>query len=223
MRRASLPVRQQPWQDGSVEVDMVKKYKSVLEKHNESLRPRRLPTPEEEAIEPVYPEEYLAGGPGKFAALGIKPSAGKTEDVCKQLKKGAAQRADPRLSKESNRYRIAQTRIGEFVVDIEADKAAKEAFAKTKQGKAAYESLRKKANEAAKTKAVNEIKEVTGRSLDRAQKNFFSEAGTHIGGAMADENRNAAGDTYKKGGEVKSRARRIDGCAIRGKTKGRMI
>jgi hypothetical protein len=34
---------------------------------------------------------------------------------------------------------------------------------------------------------------------------------------------NAMGDTYKKGGSVSSASSRADGCAIRGKTKGRII
>ena len=202
---------------------MVKKYKSVLERYNEGLKPRRLPTPEEEAIEPVYPEEYLIGGPGKFAALGIRPSPKKIEDVFKEIKKRESQRIDPRLSKESARYRIAQTKIGERAVDIEADKAAAEAFAKTKLGKATYESLRKKADQQDQVRNQNELLRVMEKSSNRASTNLLGESGYTIGSQMADENRNAAGDTYKKGGEVKSRARRIDGCAIKGKTKGRMI
>ena len=201
---------------------MVKKYKSVLERYNEGLKPRRLPTPEEEAIEPVYPEEYLIGGPGKFAALGIRPSAKKIEDVFKEIKKRESYKVDPSLSKETNQQRMRNIKIGSRVEDLEANKALKEKYLKPTPEQ--EERLRKQVEKAVKTKAVDEIKKVTGRSLDRAQKNFFSEAGTHIGGAMADENRNAAGDTYKKGGEVKAKApRRIDGCAIRGKTKGRMI
>ena len=34
---------------------------------------------------------------------------------------------------------------------------------------------------------------------------------------------NAMGDTYKKGGSVSSASSRADGCAIRGKTKGRIV
>jgi len=45
---------------------MAKEYKSVLEAHNKSLK-HRLPTAEEQAIEPVYPERYLVGSPGKAA------------------------------------------------------------------------------------------------------------------------------------------------------------
>ena len=42
--------------------------------------------------------------------------------------------------------------------------------------------------------------------------------------APVEERRNAAGDTYKKGGKVKATASsRADGCAVKGKTKGRMM
>lgn len=37
------------------------------------------------------------------------------------------------------------------------------------------------------------------------------------------ENTNVAGDTYKRGGSVKSASARADGCVIKGKTKGRFI
>ena len=37
-----------------------------------------------------------------------------------------------------------------------------------------------------------------------------------------EERRNIAGDTYKKGGKV-SASSRADGCAVKGKTKGRMV
>jgi hypothetical protein len=57
---------------------VAEEYKSVLEKHNENLaRKRRLPTAEEEAIQPVYPEELLiGGGAGKL----FKSLAGKLKD-----------------------------------------------------------------------------------------------------------------------------------------------
>ena len=37
------------------------------------------------------------------------------------------------------------------------------------------------------------------------------------------ENTNAMGDTYKKGGKVSSASSRADGCAVKGKTKGRFV
>lgn len=37
------------------------------------------------------------------------------------------------------------------------------------------------------------------------------------------ENTNSAGDNYKKGGKVFSASKRADGCATKGKTRGKMI
>lgn len=37
------------------------------------------------------------------------------------------------------------------------------------------------------------------------------------------EKMNPMGDTYKKGGKVSLASKRADGCAIKGKTKGRMV
>jgi hypothetical protein len=181
---------------------MAEEYKSALESYNENKRPRRLPTAEEQAIQPVYPDEYLVGGPGKAVASGFMGSGRKA-------------------AKEAARYRIAQTKIGERAIDINADKAVAEKFAKTPQGQATYESLRKRAKQRESAKDLKRQERAVLGSAERASKNFFGETGTHIGGAMADENRNAAGDTYKKGGKTASR--RADGCAVKGKTKGRVV
>lgn len=178
---------------------MAKPYKSVLEAYNESLK-RRLPTAEEEAIEPVYPEEYLVGGPGKAVASGFGSSA----------KKEAAKAA---------RERIANVKIGSKARDIEADKATAEAFSKTKWGQATNEALKKQAEQTAKARAVNKIVDTVEQSADRATRNFFGDTGNAIGNEVYRQN--AAGDTYKKGGMTASR--RGDGIAARGKTKGRFV
>jgi hypothetical protein len=181
-------------------------YKSVLEKHNENLaRKRRLPTPEEQAIEPVYPEEYLVGGPGKAVASGFLGSG-------RQAAKDAA------------RYRIAQTKIGERAIDVNADKAAAEAFAKTPAGKATYEALKKRAEQRKEVKDLKTKERELLGSAERASKNISGELGIETSNQIAEERRNAAGDTYKKGGKVKATASsRADGCAVKGKTKGRMM
>jgi len=180
---------------------MAKPYKSVLETYNESLK-HRLPTAEEEAIEPVYPEEYLIGGPGKVVASGLS-------------------KAEKAAAKAASRERIANVKIGSKARDIEADKATAEAFAKTKWGQATNEALKKQAEQVAKDKSVNQVKDTARRSADRASTNFFGEAGNLIGGEVYRQNENAAGDTYKKGGMTASR--RADGIASRGKTKGRFV
>ena len=182
---------------------MAEKYKSVLEKHNENLaRTRRLPTAEEEGIERVYPEEYLVGGPGKAVASGFLGSG-------RQAAKDAA------------RYRIAQTKIGERAIDINADKAVAEKFAKTPQGQATYESLKKRAERRESVKDLKRQERAVLGSAERAPKNISGEIGMGISDHIAEERRNIAGDTYKKGGLTASR--RADGCCVKGKTKGRMV
>ena len=183
---------------------MAEKYKSVLEKHNES-RTHRVPTAEEEAIQPVYPEEYLGLGRLKAVASGFLGSGKKA-------------------AKAEQRMRIANTKIGEKIPEpwIEAaDKAVKDRFYKTPQGQATYEALKKRAERVTKDKTINEIKDTARRSAERASTNFAGEAGTLIGNEMYRQNENAAGDTYKKGGLTASS--RADGCCVKGKTKGRMV
>jgi hypothetical protein len=179
---------------------MADPYKSVLESYNENLRPRRLPAPEEEAIEPMYPEQYLIGGPGKAVASGLlKPSA----------KKAA-------LRKE-----IAQTKIGSNLIQKPSfpDLLPPDRLAKYK------EAAKKKSEQINRIKNQQKILNAAENSFERTSKNFSGEAGHDVGGRFAEheERRNAAGDTYKKGGKVSSASSRGDGCAVRGKTKGSFV
>jgi len=187
---------------------MVKQYKSVLEKHNESLKPRRLPTPEEQAIEPVYPEEYLIGGPGKAVASGFRSSAEKA------------------AAKAAQRERIsANTKIGSRVPNPEivaADKTARDKFYKTRIGQEIYEFEKKQAEQAAKRQSKQAVIDKIENSGKKATNNFYGETGNAIGNEMYEQRQNAAGDTYKKGGKV-SASSRGDGVAQRGKTKGRLV
>ncbi len=184
---------------------MAEKYKSVLEKHNEGLK-RRLPTAEEQAIEPVYPEEYLVGGPGKVVASGFLGSGKKA-------------------AKEAARERIANIKYGSKVPSpeaLKADKAVSDKFYKTPQGQATYEELKKQAQRRKEIKDLRtQERELLG-SAERASKNISGEMGMGIADHIAEERRNAAGDTYKKGGKV-SASSRADGIASRGKTKGRFV
>jgi len=181
---------------------MAKPYKSVLEAYNESLK-HRLPTAEEQAIEPVYPEEYLIGGPGKAVASGFRSGAEKA------------------AAKAAQRERIANVKIGSKARDIEADKATAEAFSKTKWGQATNEALKKQAEQATQIKNQQEALRQATMSANRAAANFSGEAGANIGSELSEQRRNAAGDTYKTGGMTASR--RGDGIAARGKTKGRFV
>jgi len=195
---------------------MAEKYKSVLEKYNEGKKPR-LPTPEEEAIEPVYPEEYLIGGPGKAVASGLRSSAEKT------------------VANAASRYRIAQTKIGERAADMEAIKDslhARETIKNYLADDKLAEIAKQEAKRNLKEGALNKAKS----SAERSSRDFYGEVGNTLGNRIYQQReqedmqskfgarQNAAGDTYKKGGKVKSTASaRGDGVAQRGKTRGRMV
>ena len=147
------------------------------------------------------------GGPGKFAASGLRSSAEKA------------------AAKAQQRERIANIKIGEKIPApwIEAaDKAAKDRFYKTKWGQATYEDLRNKAEQAAKQRSKQDVIDQIENSGKRATNNFYGEAGNAIGNEMYEQRQNAAGDAYKKGGKV-SASSRGDGIAQRGKTKGRLL
>lgn len=189
---------------------MAEKYKSVLEKYNESKKPR-LPTAEEEAVEPVYPEEYLIGGYGKAMASGLRSSA------------------EAAAAKVAQRQRMANVKIGSRVPDPEAvaaENAVRDKFYSTPWGKATYDDLKNRAEQAAKDKVINNIKNTAILSGNRAGNDFSGEVGNAIGNEMYRQNE--AGDTYKKGGKAKTKPKttassRADGIAKRGKTRGRMI
>jgi hypothetical protein len=181
---------------------MAEKYKSALESYNENKRPRRLPTAEEQAIQPVYPEEYLVGGPGKAVASGFM---GLGKQTAKTVARPSAQ-------------------IGTKVRDIADEQATAEAFAKTKWGKATYDYEKKKMQRRKEIKDLRTKERELLGSAERASKNISGELGIETSNQIAEERRNAAGDTYKKGGKVKATASsRADGCAVKGKTKGRMM
>jgi hypothetical protein len=183
---------------------MADPYKSVLESYNESLKPRRLPTAEEQAIEPVYPEEYLMGGSGKAVASGLM-------GVGKQTAKTAAR---------------PSVKIGSKVPSpeaLKADKAVSDKFYKTPQGQATYEALKKRSEQESQVRGQKKLLIGAGRLANRSAGNISGETGLEMGSQMAEERRNAAGDTYKKGGKVSSASKRGDGCAVRGKTKGKFV
>lgn len=69
----------------------------------------------------------------------------------------------------------------------------------------------KKAEEAKKAERLTGVSEYKPRT-----------AGSGGGGGMPKSNRDIT-KNYKKGGSVSSASKRGDGCAIKGKTKGRMV
>jgi len=187
-------------------------YKSVLEKHNENLaRKRREFEPGGQAIENFYPEEYLVGGPGKAVASGFLGSG-------RQAAKTAAARE-----------RISNVKIGSKAIDLQAEKNLTQFLRNYgidpfKQTAEQAARAKKQAEQVAQARDQKKVLMGAKKSAVRSAGDSFGETGLEVGNQMAEERRNAAGDTYKKGGKVKSTASsRGDGIAKRGKTRGRMV
>ena len=193
---------------------MAEKYKSVLEKYNEDKKPR-LPTAEEEAIEPVYPEEYLIGGPGgKMATTALKSSAEKA------------------AAKAASRENLSRVKIGSRVRDYEGDRALVEKYA-SKPTAESIQSTKNKVEQAAKERNAGEILDGVAKSTYRGVKNLYGDVGNIIGSQMykqanepmqelaPKDYQKPEGMLLKKGGLTASH--RGDGIASRGKTKGRFV
>lgn len=88
-------------------------------------------------------------------------------------------------------------------------------------GDAEEQNRRKKIEDAkAKVKAMAEEHRATAKD-ERTYKRF-GEPVTRGGGAMPKSNRDIT-KNYKAGGKVSSASKRADGCAMRGKTRGKMV
>ena len=97
----------------------------------------------------------------------------------------------------------------------------------------------KTANEAVRDTVLGAITGAPGAALALGKKVYENVMGTPEQNAAADAREKAraranpegyeakfrdfVGEEYKKGGKVSSASKRGDGCAIRGKTKGRMV
>lgn len=178
--------------------DMAGQYKSVLEKYNETVKPR-LPTAEEEAIQPDTTLESLLISPARAGLAGVSA-----------LKSGAS------------KAKIPQIEIGSRV------KAQEEAIKKwkSKYGDNAPNPFQYTAEEIAQG-AKTTAKKTAEKDLDNAFKRSATGMGKNFSISAADTIRSDAdkttpmGDNFKKGGKV-SASSRADGIAQRGKTKGRM-
>ena len=132
-----------------------------------------------------------------------------------------------------------------------SDKAAAKAYAKeqaerakverqqNKEIEAKEEAYRKKHNigpevkghqhmiaaeaeeKALRQKAIEDLTNKKGTNLNREADRAIR-GGAGGGGAMPKSNRDIT-KNYKAGGKVSSASKRADGCAVRGKTKGRIV
>jgi len=177
---------------------MAERYRSVLEKYNETVKPR-LPTAEEEAIQPDTTLESLFAAPARAGIAGVSA-----------LKSGVS------------RAKIPQIEIGSRV------KAQEEAIKKWrgKYGdkapnpfKPTAEEIAQGAKETARKTGEKDVDNAFKHSVTGMGKNFSISAADTISADM--DRTTPMGDNFKRGGAV-SASRRADGIAQRGKTKGRI-
>ena len=180
-------------------------FKSVLEKYDAKGN-RRMPTAEEDAIQPDTTLEGLLIGPGTAAASGI------AKGVNRLLNKSAP--------------KITAPKIGSKVESIEKDSALRKKYkdmdwSKTPYKQNPFEPSPQELERIAKQKNLSKLMAEGEYAVDKAVFNRAGEVGFEVGANFADSSKEkTAGKTaYKKGGSVSSRA---DGIAQRGKTKGRM-
>ena len=192
---------------------MAEKYKSVLEKHNENLaRTRRPPTAEEEAIEPVYPEELLiGGGAGKL----FKSVAGKLKDKAEVFMRPKVKNSIyPEIpgGKPTGQYAVRNVRGPE---ELEAIKQSGYMLPKEGGKQQKYftqtDNMRTESN-AFKDNHVLRVpieKVPANRAVSRKDVERYNlESGNF--------------EPLKKGGKVTASSRG-DGIASRGKTRGKLV
>jgi len=180
---------------------MVGRYKSVLEKYNETVKPR-LPTAEEEAIQPDTTLESLFATPARAAIAGVSA-----------LKSGIS------------KAKIPQVEIGSKVKSKEESikkwtekygNKVPHPFQPTPAEIAVLKEAAKKINKKIDERQMDDS--VRGSAF-RMGKNLTIDSATAINN---DLNRTTPmGDNFKKGGKV-SASSRADGIAQRGKTRGKM-
>lgn len=190
---------------------MAEKYKSVLEKHNEGLK-RRLPTAEEEAIEPVYPEELLIGGvAGKLFKSVVGKLKNKAEVFMRPKVKNSIYSEMPG-GKPSGKYAVRNVR-GQEELDAIKDSGYMLPKEGGKQQKyfTQTDNMRTESN-AFKDNSVLRVpieKVPKNRAVSRKDVERYNPDKGEF-------------ELLKKGGKV-SASSRADGCASRGKTKGRFV
>ncbi len=185
---------------------MAEKFRSVLEKYDAKGN-RNLPTVEEDAIERDTTLEGLLIGSGRAAASTIKNA----------------------INKKAQARKFDTPKIGSNVEAIDKDRRLVEEYrtkdwSKTPFGRNPFpEPSPKELERIAKQKDLSKIIGVGEDVGRKAVNNASGQTGFDVGSQYAEANRqNAAGDTYKKGGKIKSASRRGDGIAQRGKTRGKM-
>jgi len=185
--------------------------KSVLEKYyDDEAKKRRLPTPEEQAIEPVYPEELLIGG---VAGKLFKSVASKLKDKAEVFMRPKVKNS---IYPETDGLPASGKYAGRNVRGPEELEAIKKSgYMLPKEGgkKQKYftqsDNVPTNVSEGASVLRVPVEKVPANRAVRRRDVEIYN---LERGGF----------EPLKKGGKVTASSR-ADGCAVKGKTKGRMV
>jgi len=204
---------------------VAEKYKSALESYNENKRPRRLPTAEEQAIEPVYPEEYLIGaGLGK-SAVSAAGSLGNRVLSAAEMALRPAVKNKVVMSKGVS-LKNSPIRMPNSDKDI--------TYAYRNMSQAEYDAAKKSGyferNPNPKYGVGDEKWWSGGDELGkfgREWKNSLDSVAVRVPKSKLPEDKAVRFkdvEQMKRGGKVKATASsRADGIAKRGKTKGRLV
>jgi hypothetical protein len=191
--------------------------KSVLEKYyDDEAKKRRLPTPEEQAIEPVYPEELLIGG---VAGKLFKSVASKLKDKAEVFMRPKVKNSlypDIPDGTLSGKYAVRN------VISPEEIKSIKESgYMLPKKGGKQQKYFVQTDNMPSSVPFDSPVSSIAHIRVpidkvpaNRAVSRKDVETYNRDSGKF---------EPLKKGGKVSSVSKRADGIAQRGKTKGRMV
>jgi hypothetical protein len=143
-------------------------------------------------------------------------STGSPEKYTKeQFQKMEKERYAEEARQNAERDKAIEKRKGD--IQSFADKRSPESKAAAEQRMQEYKEGRAKSME-----QFNANMQKIGGEHDAKMKELRNTTKSGGGGAMPKSNRDIT-KNYKKGGMVSSASKRADGCAIKGKTKGKMI
>ena len=144
----------------------------------------------------ITPQEYAKGEKMEGHKMGGRIASKGEHSVQKQSKRGAEM---VKMKKGGRCYDEG----GE--VEFET---------KTGKNEAIGDDVRARAMKAIAEGGVKEAAKAKPRMKAKAKSNVMTDSMSRM---------NPMGDTYKRGGSVSGASKRADGCAMKGKTKGRMI
>lgn len=176
----------------------------------EAQRQQALMQPGRDAVEGIYPETFLVPAarglkalltpkqPTRLEALYNKPMPQEAIDLQKSFPPETFERAGKYLQKEAAKKAQMQKYVTDYIRNKNADRFREQA--RQKQAEAPQKATERATKDAVEKAEYNQIFE---------DSNQYKRGGQVKG--------------YAKGGSVSSASTRADGCAQRGKTRGKMV